>query len=536
MDNKLGNDIVKTFKALVANRAPLEQKWREAFSFTYPLRGSNIGLPTVDGVTNASNASKKQAEIFDTTGSDSARLLAASMLSGLTPPNSQWFNLRIPSVAEFDIPQDSREWLESASRQLFQMIHSSNYDAEAYEFFLDIVIGGQCGLYVDLNDNNEMTFEFWPLASMYVAQTLRTDRIDTVYRQYSLTAGQAVSMFGINNVPNAVREEYRKDTDSAKPFEFIHAIRPRIKNGKQARGKFAKSLPFESVHVCRKSGTVVHEGGYHEFPVIIPRWMNVPNTAYAVGPLDAALPDIKTLNKIIQMVLTNGEMAIAGTFVAKEDGVINPSTIRIGPRNIIFAADTNNLKPLSSGGNFNIAAVEIQRLQAQIRKVMMSDQLQPTDGPAMTATEVHVRTQLIRQLLGPIYGRFQAEFLHPLIARCFGLAFRAGFLGEPPESLSEFEFVPQYQSPLARAQKMEEVNAINNFEASMVGVMQVSPEVADNYDFDKAARKKADLIGVPVELLRTPREVDKTRKNRVEAQIAQQMQQLGQQRGQQEGE
>ena len=29
-------------------------------------------------------------------------------------------------------------------------------------------------------------------------------------------------------------------------------------------------------------------------------------------------------------------------------------------------------------------------LQRAIRKVMMSDQLEPKDGPAMTATEVHV--------------------------------------------------------------------------------------------------------------------------------------------------
>jgi hypothetical protein len=65
------------------------------------------------------------------------------------------------------------------------------------------------------------------------------------------------------------------------------------------------------------------------------------------------------------------------------------------------------------------------KLQAQIRKILMADQLQAQDGPAMTATEVHVRVNLIRQLLGPIYARLQAEYLQPLIERCFGLAYRA---------------------------------------------------------------------------------------------------------------
>jgi hypothetical protein len=89
------------------------------------------------------------------------------------------------------------------------------------------------------------------------------------------------------------------------------------------------------------------------------------------------------------------------------------------------------MKPLLTGADFNVAFTAEERLQASIRKIMMADQ-QPQDGPAMTATEVHVRVALIRQLLGPVYGRFQAEYLQPLVERCFGIAFRAGVFLPPP--------------------------------------------------------------------------------------------------------
>jgi len=70
----------------------------------------------------------------------------------------------------------------------------------------------------------------------------------------------------------------------------------------------------------------------------------------------------------------------------------------------------------------------------------------------MTATEVHVRVDLIRQQLGPVYGRWQSEYLIPIVERCFGLALRAGVLGQPPEELQGQDMQIKFLSPLARAQ------------------------------------------------------------------------------------
>jgi len=185
--------------------------------------------------------------------------------------------------------------------------------------------------------------------------------------------------------------------------------------------------------------------------------------------------------------------------------------------------DIGNIKELASGGDFDIADTLITRIQKQIRSVMMSDQLSPLDKPGMTATEAQIRTQLIRQILGPIYGRLQSEFLNPLLQRLYGLAYRAGLLGQLPPELSSVKFAPEYKSPLSRAQKQEELTNMDQYEMSLAATSKIKPEVLDWYDWDAAALYRSEVAGVPVNLIKSPDQVGKMRAAR--AQAAQQAQQ-----------
>ena len=147
----------------------------------------------------------------------------------------------------------------------------------------------------------------------------------------------------------------------------------------------------------------------------------------------------------------------------------------------------------------------------------------------MTATEIHVRVGLIRQLLGPIYGRLQAEYLQPLIERCFGLMYRAGVLGQAPESLQGRGFTVRYIGPLARAQKLEDVTAIERLYTTAGAMVQASGDMSllDNVDHDAALREIAEDLGTPANILRAVEDRDAMRENRAQAQQdAQQQQQV----------
>ncbi|MFM4124551.1 portal protein [Klebsiella quasipneumoniae subsp. similipneumoniae] len=511
--------LIKRVDSLKATRQVHESVWRECYDYTYPLRGAGLSETVLD----AQSAKSKVAKLLDGTATDSARMLASALMSGMTPANAQWLNLDSELL-----PDDAATWLSTCATLVWENIHAANFDAEGYESNLDVVCAGWFVLYIDEDrDEGGLSFQQWPLAQSYVASTRRDGIVDTIYRCYQLTAAQAVKEFGEKNVSEKIRETARKSPDDK--FDFMHCIFPRETYVVNAR--LAKNLRFASYNIEVSGKRIVRESGYHEFPCCVPRWMKIPGTSYGIGPVYDALPDCKELNETKRMEKAAQDLAIAGMWIAEDDGVLNPRTVKVGPRRIIVANSTDSMKPLLTGADFNVAFSAEDRLQASIRKIMMADQLQPQDGPAMTATEVHVRVALIRQLLGPVYGRFQAEYLQPLVERCFGLAYRAGAFPPAPESLQNANFNVRYISPLARAQQLENVTAIERLGANVANLAQVAPEVTDLIDADEATRVIADALGVPAKVIRTSDAVEQLRQQRQQAQQQQAGQALMMQAG-----
>lgn len=491
-----GARVCKRLGELKSRRQPHESTWRDCFDLTYPLRADGFDGQQLD----AQQGMRKRGEILDSTGTDGCRILASGIMSGLTPANSRWFELEVDQETD-----DEKAWLGEAADTVWTNIHQSNFDAEGFEGCLDVVAAGWFVLYIDEAPEGGFSFQQWPIATCYVASTRADGLVDTVYREHQLTAEAAATQFGAENLSEQV-QKLLKD----KPLElvsFIHAIEPRTPHVVGAR--MAKNLPFASITVEAKTNHVVRESGYHEFPCVVPRWMRLPNSAYGVGPAFDALPDMRTLNELKAMHLASADVAISGMWIAEDDGVLNPRTVKIGPKKVIVANSVDSMKPLQTGSNFELAEFMISDLKAAIRKIMMADQLQPQDGPAMTATEVHVRVELIRQLLGPIYGRLQAEYLRPMVTRCFGIAARAGALGQPPESLADREYSVKYVSPLARAQRLEEVTAIERLVTSVAAIAAATGDtsVFDQLDLSEAIRITSDGLGVPNGVLRSQEEV-----------------------------
>ena len=507
--------LLKRLEQLKSQRAIVEDVWRDCYRYTYPLRGVGLEDKSTDGTTLAATAADLQANLYDSTGTDSTRIHASALMSGLTPANSRWFQIDVDGVDDA-----GRQWLDAAADAIWENIHQSNYDAAAFDCMVDITVTGQFALFCDEADQGGYQFEQWPLATTYFAASEPGGMVDTVLNEFPMTAEQAVRAYGENMVSEKVLKASKDKPDEK--FVFVRAIYPR--EGKN--GRMARNMPVASCHFERESKKVVRESGYHEMPIGVPRWSPIPGTAYAFGPVFDALPDLKTLNKVVEFVLKNADLAIAGMWIAEDDGVLNAKSIKIGPRKVIVANSVESMKPLQPAGKFDVAALEIDRLQRSVRKVLMSDQLTPqAEGPAMTATEISVRVELIRQQLGPVYGRMQAEFLQWLVTRCFGLAYRAGALGMAPRSLQGANFSVKYISPISRAQKAVDVAAMDRFENALALEAEATGNAGllDNYNWDEAARLRAELLGVPMKLIPDRDDVQAAREGRQKQQEQMQM-------------
>jgi hypothetical protein len=262
-------------------------------------------------------------------------------------------------------------------------------------------------------------------------------------------------------------------------------------------------------------------------PWIVARYMKVAGEVYGRGPLVTAIPDIKTLNKTLELLLKNASLSIAGVYTAADDGVLNPQTIRIVPGAIIPVARNGgpqgeSLKMLPRSGDFNVSQIVINDLRMNIKKILLDDTLPPDNMSARSATEIAERMKELAQNLGSAFGRLITETMGPLIARILYVMDERGMI-EMPLRVNGLEVKVTPVSPIAQAQNMGDIEKITQWVqlSSALGPEgQMAPRMGAIADY------VADKLGVPAELRTSPAE-----RQQMMEQAAQMAQMAAQQQG-----
>ncbi len=499
--------IKKRCSALESDRQTWEDHWQDILDYVMPRKAD---------VTFVRSKGEKRTEVlFDSTAITANNLLAASLQGTLTSPSLPWFHLKLRDE-NANQNHDVQLWLEDSARRMYDMFNESNFNTEVHELYLDLTSVGTGAIFVEEGNNgfanDGIHFNTLHIAEYFIQENV-TGKVDTLYRKYKLTARQAIEEFGEDNVGEKIIEAAQNKPD--KQFNFIHAVEP-TKDYERSTGKSNTKLPFHSCHVCVEDKMVVRSGGYNEFPYLVPRWSKATGEIFGRSPSYNALPDIKTLNKAVEIGLKAWAKAIDPPLLVQDDGVIG--RVRMTPAGITVVRSDGAIKPLQIGSNWQITDMKENQLRTAIRQAYYSDQLQLQEGPQMTATEVQVRYELMQRLLGPTLGRFQSEFLNPLIERVFGIMYRAGALLPEPELLKGQQMDIEYVGPLARSQRMEESVAIERLYGLAMNVVQVDPAIMDNINHDEAIRLRGKLLGVPKTILRSRDEVMEMREQRAEQQ------------------
>jgi len=511
--------IRKRLDKLEADRGTWESHWQEILDYVMPRKAEITFL--------RSRGEKRTEVLFDSTAITANNLLAASLQGTLTSPSLPWFSLKLRDDDANKV-RDIQIWLEDTARRMYAVFNESNFNTEVHEMYLDLCSVGTSAIFVE--EANEgflqggLHFNTLHIAEYFIQEN-STGRVDTLYRKYKMTARQAVQEFGEDNVGTKIKEALKAKPDTQ--FNFIHAVEPTKDYERSVGMKSKTKLPFHSCHVCFEDKMVVRTGGYNEFPYLVPRWSKATGEIFGRSPSYNALPDIKTLNKAVEIGLKAWAKAIDPPLLVTDDGVIG--RVRMTPAGITVVRSDTAIKPLQIGSNWQITDLKENQLRTAIRQAYYSDQLQLQEGPQMTATEVQVRYELMQRLLGPTLGRFQTEFLNPLIERVFGIMMRADALMPRPEAMSGLNMDIEYVGPLARSQRMEEAIAVERLYQLAMQVVQVDPTVMDVIDHEQAIRMRATLLGVPKTVLRGEDEVAEIREERAAAQQQAQEQAMAQQ-------
>lgn len=165
------------------------------------------------------------------------------------------------------------------------------------------------------------------------------------------------------------------------------------------------------------------------------------------------------------------------------------------------------MQPFQSGARVDIGLDMMEQRRRTINDALIVTLFQIlVDQPSMTATEAMIRAQEKGALLTPVMGRQQSEALGPMIERELAILQRQGNLPPMPDVLVEAEgdFEIEYDSPLSRAQRSEQVVGISRTFEVLAPLASTQPDIFDVFDGDALAQLAAEVNGVPQKVLNTP--------------------------------
>ena len=302
---------------------------------------------------------------------------------------------------------------------------------------------------------------------------------------------------------------------------IIHVVLPRDDRDKRKKNKTNK--PFASYYIDPEEKIVLDESGYDELPYVVPRWLK---SSYELGwgrsPAMNALADTKVLQKMSEITLRAAQKQIDPPLMVPDDGFMLPIRTVPGGLNFYRSGTRDRLEPLQIGANNPLGLNMEEQRRAAIRQAFYVDQLIMGQGPQMTATEVIQRTEEKMRLLGPVLGRLQAEMLQPLINRCWNIMLRAKQLPAPPPDMMGMDLEIEYVSPLAKAQKQSEVQAVVRMLEMMQPLAGIDPTILDYIDSDGLAKHVIKVLGIPAAVVRGDREIALLREDRAAQQQQQQ--------------
>ena len=503
----LAKQLKDNLSRLMEKRSNWENHWQEVSDYMLP-RKAEITKERARG-------DKRHTLIFDATAIHALELLAASLHGMLTSSANKWFSLRFKET-ELNSLDEAKEWLEDATSRMYDVIAKSNFQQEIFECYHDLIAFGTSCLMIEEDQDDIINFSARHIKEIYIQEN-KKGFVDTIYRRFKMPAQAAADKFGIENISKDLINTAKKN-----PFDevdLVHVIRPRYDFDPQKLDK--KNMPFQSIYFEYGSGHIISIGGFKENPYVIPRYLKASTEVYGRSPGMNALPDVKVLNKMVENSLKAAAKQIDPPLLIPDDGMLAPVRMSPGSINYYRAGSRDRIEPLNiNANNATTLNSENQRRDA-IVKMFHVDQLVISENRNMTATEVVQRQEEKMRILGPVLGRLQSELLSPLIIRIFNILLRNGLFLPAPEILRSQELNIEYVSPMALAQRGQELQSIMRG-LELFGSMAQTMPVMDYIDENGFIKQIIDILGLPAKMIKSDAQVQEIRQQRA-AQEQQQM-------------
>lgn len=511
--------IIQRFSEQKTKRYNYDRVWQIISDYVLPNRGYFLIKPQA--------GFNKSKDLYNTTAVIANQNLASTLHSSLTNRGTKWFSAGLEGTKPNT--DEERYWLDDTANRMLTILNapSSAFPQNNHEVLTSLTSLGTACLFVEDSYTDGIKFISIHISQIYLLDN-KFGEMDTVFRSFEMTGRQCLQKWKDGQLHPMMKDRAEQDGETV--FKILHCVQP-----KEDYDNDFKGMPFESYYIDIQNNFIIEESGYFEMPYIVPRFSKLSGEIYGRSPAWDVLADIMMVNHMDKAALRMMELAAAPPIMTADDGVLGAA--KISPNVVLSGALGSDgsplIQPLSLGDNPGVYESAIARAEERIKKAYF-DNLLISQGkmPEMTATEVMQRRDEQLSLLSPQIGRIESEYLNPLLDRVFGIMVRSKnaktMLAPIPQSLRGKTVKFEYQSPLAKITKMNDVQALMRWYSSVGSLAQVVPGLFDILNPDRLGRETADDAGVPMTMLRTDAELKQLKDAQQKQQQMQQNAQMAQ--------
>lgn len=488
---------------------------------------SNVMLTRRQGFRQSTiDGDMQNEDIYDGTPMQGARSLANTTGAMIRPEGEVLQKIALED--DKDAPDDAAsDWLADTTNRLDTGMRSpiTRFRQSVGEVDLDLVVFGTGIIFNGLASNRQNL--------MFKSVHLK-DGIPFFNEE-----GHAVGMYRMIVYPiwqmleKWKKEQFHRDTQKLieddkldEKIKVIHAVIPRDQQP-FANPILARNFPWADMWIEFDKEHLIEDGGFNEFPFIVPRWNTASGEDMGRSPGMIALPDANTLQAMGETILVAGQRAADPPLMVPNDGAF--SEINTFPGGISYydvetAASLrgkNPFFPLISGSNLPISRDMQIDTRTQVMNAFFKNILNlPVDGPQMTATEIIQRKDEFIREVGPVFGIFETDYNQPMAERSFNIMLREGGFKPIPPSLAGKRIKFQFELPVTKIRKQIQAAAARQWVLEQAEYAQLEPNQKHLINFEAVGRFSHSALGLPHDIINSKDEFEKRVKEEAEAKQA----------------
>lgn len=487
-------------------------------------------------LTDANQGGRRDSQVIDPQGILSTRTAVSGLMAGLTNPTSRWCEIK-PRNPDLATSKASLDWCKEATERLEARFARSNLYQMLPLMYEDILVFGT-GASTMLEVPTDVLFHFGhQQMGTYSLANDDQGKVNTMARQFRMTAAQMVQAFGLANVSDKVKAAIDNDLGQAW-FDVGHILRPNATADR--RRMLSQFKAFESCYY--EPGTeqkasdmnekILAEAGFDEFPLIVGRWKVRGSDVYGRGPALDIIGACRALQAYQYKMALAVDKELDPSLIAPAGMDVNNISLLPGSINSMPEGSQGQLQPTHSVQlRLDHALMQIQDLRNQIKRGLFEDlflMIANAKGQ-MTAREIIERQEEKVQQLGPVILNLSHEMLDPMISRGLAIMFRRGEMPEVPPELAGQPLKVEYVSGLAQAQQLIDAQAIVETTQFAMSLAPGQPAPPSVINVEASVREFARLRRSAPKIIRSEDEVAAIEEQAQQQAQAQQQQMQAQQ-------